>query len=169
MSGSTQTFSEYNGAGAATETPNRAEANFKRVDDSTTAYTASPINSTNNENSMTKYWALKFAGVWNSLSGLAIKINSNAPATGLAIVGAVVTAGSTPSTVASGDPAFSTTGLAVNFVDAATPYGAGTASTTAGGTIFAQCVRSQLQTLSTYAGGPGDIAPLQFLATWTES
>ena len=107
---STQTWSEGNGANAATETGSRTEANWKRVDDSTTAYTSSPINSTNNENSMTKYQVIKFAGTWNSLSALTYKIDNNAPATGLSIVGSVVSAGTTPSTSASGDSAMSTTG-----------------------------------------------------------
>lgn len=166
---STQTWSEFNGTNAATETANRAEANWKRVDDSTTAYTSSPINSTNNENSMTKYQALKFTGTWNSLSALTYKIDNNAPATGLSIVGSVVTSGTTPSTTASGDSAMSTTGLSANFNNSTTPYGAGTSSTTAGGTMYANALRTQLQTTSSYAGGPGDITTRTITATWTES
>jgi hypothetical protein len=166
---STQTWSEFNGTNAATETTNRTEANWKRVDDSTTAYTASPINASNNENSMTKYQAIKFAGTWSSLSALTYKIDNNAPAAGLSIVGAVVTAGATPTTTASGDPALSTTGVAANFVSSVTPYGAGTTSTTASGTMFANPLRTQLQTTSSYAGGPGDIASRTITASWTES
>lgn len=166
---STQTWSEFNGTNAATETTSRAEANWKRVDDSTTAYTSSPINSTNNENSMTKYQALKFGGTWNSLSGLTYKIDNNAPATGLSIVGSVVTSGTTPSTTASGDSAMSTTGLSANFNNSTTPYGAGTSSTTASGTMYANALRTQLQTTSSYAGGPGDITTRTITATWTES
>lgn len=167
---STQTWSEFNGTNAATETANRAEANWKRVDDSTTAYSASPINSTNNENSMTKYQALKFAGTWNSLSALTYKIDNNAPATGLSIRGSVVTSGTTPSTTASGDAAMSTTGLAAGFGTSATPFStAGGSSTTAGGTMYANALRTQLQTTSSYAGGPGDITTRTITATWTES
>jgi hypothetical protein len=70
---STQTWSEFNGTNAATETTNRTEANWKRVDDSTTAYTASPINASNNENSMTRYQAIKFAGTWSSLSATTLQ------------------------------------------------------------------------------------------------
>lgn len=166
---STQTWSEFNGASAATETTNRTECNWKRIDDSTTAYTSYPINSTNNENSYTKYQCIVFAGTWSSLSALTYKIDNNAPATGLSIVGSVVTAGSTPSTVASGDSAMSTTGLSANFVGSTTPYGAGTSSTTAGGTMYANCLRTQLQTTSSYLGGPGDIASRTITATWTEA
>lgn len=166
---STQTISEGNGTNAATETANRTECNWKRVDDSTTAYTASPINSSNNENSYTKYQLLKFAGTWNSLSALTVKIDSNAPATGLSIVGSVVSAGTTPSTTASGDSALSTTGLSVNFLTSSFGYGAGTSTSTASGTMYTQALRSQLQTTSSYAGGPGDIASRTLTWSWTES
>lgn len=118
---------------------------------------------------MTKYQALKFAGTWNSLSALTYKIDNNAPATGLSIVGSVVTAGTTPSTSASGDSAMSTTGLSANFNNSTTPYGAGTSSSTASGTMYANALRTQLQTTSSYAGGPGDITSRTITATWTES
>ena len=166
---STQTISEGNGTNAATETGSRTECNWKRIDDSTTAYASSPINASNNENSMTKYQMLKFAGTWNSLSACTVKIDNNAPATGLSIVGSVVSAGATPSTTASGDAAMSTTGAAVNFVSSTFGYGSGTSSSTASGTMYTQACRSQLQTTSAYAGGPGDIATRTFTWTWTES
>lgn len=165
---STQTWTEYNGAGP-TATASRAEANWKRVDDSTTAYTASPINSTNNENSMAKIQALVFAGTWNSLSALTYKIDNNAPATGLSIVGSVLTSYTQPATTATGDSAMSTTGLTANFSNSTTPFTAGTSSTSAGGTMYANALRTQLQTTSAYAGGPGDITTRTITATWTES
>lgn len=166
---STQTWSEGNGASAGTETASRTEANWKRIDDSTTAYTASPINSSNNENSMTKIQMVKFAGTWNSLSALTYKIDNNAPATGLSITGAVITAGSTPVTTASGDAAASTTGTAANFTSSSFGYAAGSASSTASGTMYTNAYRTQLQTTSSYAGGPGDITSRTITATWTES
>jgi hypothetical protein len=167
---STQTISEGNGATAATETASRTESNWKRIDDSTTAYSSSPINSSNNENSMTKYQAIKFGGTFNTLSALTIKIDNNAPATGLAIVGAVVSAGVTPATTASGDAAMSTTGAAANFLaGAALTYGAGTTTLTTSTVGYSQAVRTQLQTTSSYAGGPGDIVSRTFTWTWTES
>jgi hypothetical protein len=166
---STQTWSEGNGASAGTETTSRAEANWKRIDDSTTAYTSSPINSSNNENSMTKYQAIKFAGTWNSISALTYKIDNNAPATGLSIVGAVVTAGVTPATTSSGDSAMSTTGLSANLTTTVLGYAAGASSSTASGTIYGNALRTQLQTTSSYAGGPGDITSRTVTATWTES
>lgn len=166
---STQTISEGNGTNAATETASRTEMNWKRIDDSTTAYTASPINSTNNENSFTKYQMLKFAGTWSSLSALTVKVDNNAPATGLSIVGSVVSAGTTPATTASGDGAMSTSGASVNFLTSSFGYGAGTSSSTASGTMYTQAVRTQLQTTSSYAGGPGDITSRTFTWSWTES
>ncbi len=166
---STQTISEGNGSAAGTETTSRTECNFKRIDDSTTAYTSSPINSSNNENSMTKYQMLKFAGTWNSLSALTGKIDNNAPATGLSIVGSIVTSGTTPATTASGDSAMSTTGAAVNFTSSSFGYAAGTSSSTASGTMYTNAIRLQLQTTSSYAGGPGDIVSRTITWSWTES
>lgn len=166
---STQTWSEGNGANAGTETATRTEANWKRIDDSTTAYSSNPINSTNNENSFTKYQAIKFGGTYNSLSVLTYKIDNNAPATGLSITGAVVTAGVTPATTASGDAAASTTGTAANFTATTLGYAAGASTSSASAVVYGNCYRTQLQTTSSYAGGPGDIVSRTITATWTES
>ena len=166
---STSTWSEGNGASAGTETASRTEANWKRIDDSTTAYTANPINSTNNENSFTKYQAIKYGGTYNTLSTLTYRIDNNAPAVGLSIVGAVVTVGTTPATTASGDAALSTTGLAANFTATAMGYAAGTATATASAVVYGNALRTQLQTTSSYAGGPGDITSRTITAQWTES
>ncbi len=163
---STQTWSEYNGtSGSQVETGSRSEINFKNVDDSTTAYSSSPITAGNN--SFGKYQALKFAGTWNSLSALTYKVSNNAPATGVSIVGAVVTAYATPSTTATGDSAFSTSGASANFNSSSTPFGTGTSSTTAGGTMYANAFRAQMQTTS--SASPGDTPSVTFTATWTES
>ena len=118
---------------------------------------------------MAKIQALKFAGTWNSLSSLTYKIDNNAPATGLSIVGSVLTSYTQPATTATGDSAMSTSGLSANFNNSTTPFGAGTSSTTAGGTMYANALRTQLQTTSSYAGGPGDIASRTITAQWTES
>lgn len=164
---STQTFSEGNGTTAGTETTSRTEMNWKNIDDSTTAYSSSVITAGNN--SFTKYQAIVFAGSWNSLSALTVKVDNNAPATGLSIVGSVRSAGATPATAASGDSAMSTTGTAVNFTGTtwATAFAAGSSSSTAGGTLYTQPLRTQLQTTS--AAAPGDIASRTFTWAWTES
>ena len=164
---STQTFSEGNGVTAGTETASRTEMNWKNIDDSTTAYSSSPITAGNN--SFTKYQAIVFAGTYNSLSSCTVKVDNNAPGTGLSIVGAVVAAGATPATTVSGDAAMSTTGAAVNFTGTtwATAFAAGTATATGPGTRYTQPLRTQLQT--TGSAAPGDIASRTFTWTWTES
>lgn len=162
---SSQTWSEYNGSGGTTETASRSEANFKNIDDSTTAYSSSPITAGNN--SFNKVQALKFGGTWNSLSALTYKIDNNAPATGISIVGSVVTTAATASTTATGDSALSTSGISANFNTSSSPFGTGTSSTTAGGTMYANALRSQLQTTS--SAGPGDIVSRTITASWTES
>lgn len=173
---STQTWTEYNNvATVATETGARGESNWKNIDDSTTAYSASPVPA--GANSFGKYQALKFAGTWNSLSVLTYKIDNNAPATGVTIVGAVVSAWTAPATSATGDSAMSTTGAAVQFgTSAFTPLAnpttgpfstAGGSSTTAGGTMYANALRTQVQT--TVSAAPGDIASRTITASWTES
>lgn len=166
---STQTWSEYNGASPGTETTSRTDCNWKRIDDSSTPHASAPINSSNNENSHTKYQCLKFAGTYSSLSSLTFKIDNNAPATGLSIVGSVVSSYTQPATTASGDSAMSTTGASANFVGSTTPFGAGTSTYSTGGTVYSQCLRTQLQTASSYAGGPGSISTRTITATWTES
>lgn len=162
---STQTWAEFNGTNAATETGARAEADWKNIDDSTTAYTSSAI--TAGANSFSKYQAIKFAGTWNSLSALTYKVSSAAPGTGLSVVASIRTTGVTPSTTATGDAAASTSGTSANFATSATPYNAGTSSTTAGGTMYANVYRTQLQT--TGSAAPGDISAVTVTATWTES
>lgn len=162
---STQTWSEFNGTSAATETTSRAEANWKNIDDSTTTYSSSPITAGNN--SFIKYQALKYGGTWNSLSALTYKVSTATPGTGLSVVASVVTSGTTPSATASGDSAASTSGTSANFNSSSTPYGTGTSSTTAGGTMYANAYRTQLQT--TTSAAPGDITSVTITASWTES
>lgn len=162
---STQSWTEYNGSSAGTPTATRAEANWKNIDDSTTAYSSSPITAGNN--SFGKYQALVFAGTYNSLSSLTYKIDNNAPATGVSIVGSVVTTGTTPATTATGDSALSTSGISANFNNSTTPYGTGTSTYTTGGTVYANALRTQLQTTS--SASPGDIGSRTITASWTES
>jgi hypothetical protein len=162
---STQSWTEYNGAGGTTATTARTDSNWKSVDDSTTVYSTAPV--TAGTNSFNKVQALLFGGTYNSLSAFTYKIDNNAPATGISIVGSVVTAAATASQTATGDAALSTTGLSANFNTASTPFGAGTATYTTAGGVYAQALRSQLQT--TTAAGPGDITTRTIIASWTES
>jgi len=169
---STQTWSEGNGTNAGTETTSRAEANWKNVDDSTTAYSSSPITAGNN--SFSKYQAIKYAGTFNSLSALTYKVSTNAPGTGLSVVAAVITAATpaTPTTTATGDSAASTTGTSANFVHTNTWSSVFAAGSATGGpndatSWYGQAYRTQLQT--TGSAAPGDITSVTITATWTES
>lgn len=169
---STYSWTEYNGSGAANATTTRGEANWKNIDDSTTAYTGFPI--TAGSNSYTKYQAIVFAGTWNTLSALTYKVSTATPldsasaSAKLAVVASVVTSGTTPSASPSGDSAASTSGTSANFSNSSTPYTAGTTSTSAGGgTMYANAYRTQLQTVGTAAAG--DIASVTITASWTES
>ena len=171
---STYSWTEYNGSGAANATTTRGEANWKNIDDSTTAYTSYPI--TAGSNSYTKYQAIVFAGTWNTLSALSYRVSTNAPldsasaSSKLTVVASVVTSGTTPSASTSNDLAAATSaGISTaNFSNSSTPYTAGTTSTSAGGgTMYANAYRTQLQTVGTAAAG--DIASVTITASWTES
>jgi hypothetical protein len=164
----TVSISEWNGAGQ-TETTGRTECYFKAIDDSSSAYNSYPISAANSENGYCKYLAAKFGGTWASLSTVKVKIDNNAPATGLSIVGAVVTSYSTPTRSSTGDAAMSTTGLSLNLVSSSSAFGTGTSTSTASGTMYSQAFRIQLQTANTYAGGPGDAAAGVLTWSWVES
>ena len=183
---STQTWQEWNAPGGTyTATGARTEANYKNIDDSTTAYSASPITapSTATTNySFNKHQGLVYGGTWNTLSALTYKVQTNAPGTGLTVVASVLAAapastaaGAPNSSAVSGFAAASTTGTAANFASAtntsAAIYATGTATATGSGVYYAQVYASQLQVL----GGPGNAAPgdittpVVITATWTES
>lgn len=164
---STQTWSEFNGPSAATETGSRTDGNWKSLDDSVaTLYSADPVTAGND--SMPKYQAIKFGGTWNMLSSLTYKVSTTAPGTGVTIVGSVVTSGTTPVATATGDTTTNmTSGIAANFNSSSTPYGTGSSTTSAGGTMYANVFRTQMQTTS--GAAPGDITPVTITATWTES
>lgn len=178
---STQTWSEGNGTNAGTETGSRAEANWKNIDDSTTAYSAAGGVITAGQNSFSKYQAIKFGNTFNSLSSLTYKVSTTAPldsASGaghLTVVGSVITAAApaTPSTTATGDTTTNlTTGLSANFVHTNTWSSVFATGTATGGpndatSWYGQAFRTQLQTTSSCA--PGDIATVTITATWTES
>ena len=180
---STQTWSEYNGAGL-TETTGRSECNWKNIDDSTTAYTdatngviSAPASGTNYS-----YWklqALKFAGTWGSISALKYFAYTGGSAgtlnlgTGLTLNADVPTSstGMQPAKTqgpSSTCPNAYASGLAANLVTSSTPWGTGTSSSTASGTMYAQPFRTQLAVGST--AGPGDITnAVTLCAQWTES
>lgn len=163
---STVSFTEYNGAGQ-TATASRAEMNLKNIDDSTTAYSAAGGIITAGNNSYWKYQSAVHAGTYDTLSAATYKIASNAPGTGLSIVGAVVTSYVQPATTASGDSAMSTSGASANFGNGTDGFRAGTSTYSSGGTVYVNPLRLQLQTTSSAA--PGDTTSETITYTWTES
>ena len=178
---STQTWEEGNGTNAGTGTDSRGEANWKNIDDSTTAYSSSPITAGNN--SYSKYQAIKFGGgTFNSLSSLSYYASTatpldNASGSGhLTVVASVITAASpaTPTTTATGDSNIPTSAgtLTANFVHTNTWSSVFASGSSTGGpndatAWFGQALRTQLQTTSSCA--PGDIATVTITAQWTES
>jgi hypothetical protein len=150
---STATFSEYNGSGP-TETGSRSEFNFKDIDDSTSTYSSYPI--TIGQNSYWKIISGKWTGTFTQLILPTYKISSNAPNTGVSIVGAVKTAYSQPARTATGDGAMSTTGLVTLFVGSTNGFSATGYDTWYSGdssTVYANPLRIQEQTIGTAATG----------------
>jgi hypothetical protein len=171
---STQTWTEGNGTNCGTSTPNRTEANWKNIDDSTTAYSAAGGIITAGNNSFDKVQAILYAGTFNSLSSLTYKVSTTAPGTGLTVVGSVISASPrTPATTATGDTTTNlTTGLSANFIHNNTWTSVFAVGTATGGpndatSWYGQAFRTQLQT--TGSAAPGDIATVTITATWTES
>jgi hypothetical protein len=75
-------WGERNGAGE-TETLDRAEQNWKNIDDSTTAYSSSPITAGNN--SFEKWVYGKFSGTFNTIAAGLWAHTAGAMGTGLTI------------------------------------------------------------------------------------
>lgn len=181
---STQTWSEGNGSNAGTETTSRAESNWKNIDDSTTAYSSSPI--TAGSNSYHKVQAVKFGGTFNTLSSLSFYANTAQPADSASstantrVKASVLTSttGATPATAAiagaynnsTGDIPTSAGSLTANFVATGTwasAFAAGTATLTSSTAGYSQPLRTQLLTGASAA--PGDISSVTITASWTES
>jgi hypothetical protein len=164
---STQSWTEYNGTSPGTATANRTDVNWKTLDDSTaTLYSADPVTAGNN--SMPKIQCLVFAGTWNSLSAFTYKVSTTAPATGITLVGSVLTAYTQPATSATGDSTTNmTSGIAANFAGTSTPFATGASTASGGGTYYVNAFRTQIQT--TTSAGPGDISAITVTAAWTES
>lgn len=163
----TANWSEYNTAGA-TETANRAECDWKIIDNSTTAYNLSTI--PHGTNSMTKYQALKMTGTWTALSGLTFQIDingqNNSAAGAILIAGVVVAAYTTPTRTTTSDPPMSTIGLAANWVGATNPWGAGTDRYTAVAPVYSQALRTQMQTFPSTPTGVVGVRTI--VAQWYE-
>ena len=152
----TQTGSPLKGTTRSTAV---VEVNWKNIDDSTTAYSSSPIVAGNN--SFTKYQCGKFTGSFNTIlnsSWSAHTAGTSPMGTGLTLKGTVTSTYATPSTVTNAalTTDFSSTvvigsGLAVLFSPVGPEGASPTATLTAAG--FTQFLATQLQTTSSAAAG----------------
>jgi len=159
-------WDESNGAGE-TVTHARAEANWKNIDDSTTAYSSSSIAAGNN--SFSKWQNGHFTGTFNSISAGLIAHTAGVFGAGLTVKGqpAMTTdadrlAYTTPGTAALATLTFDETpviaigsGRAVWF-GATGPANSGKAASTTSNPAYTNYLTTQLQT--TGSAGAGDTA-----------
>lgn len=177
-------FQEDNGAQTGsptkgtTRTTGRTEANWKNIDDSTTAYSSSPITAGNN--SFEKWMFGKFSGTFNNiLSGL-FAHTAGSMGTGLTIKGVAACSGdasrilyTTPATTANSNLTTDMTsaisigsGVAVCF-GATGPEATGKATTMATNPCYTNYLTHQLQTSGSTAAG--DTATATFTLQYQEN
>jgi hypothetical protein len=156
-------WGEANGAGE-TLTLDRAEANWKNIDDSTTAYSSSPIAA--GANSYSKWMFGKFSGTFNQISAGLFAHTAGAMGTGLTIKGqpamtvdADRLSYTTPATASLAGLSFDQTsaiaigsGRAVWF-GATGPAASGKAATMTTNPCFTNYLTHQLQTTGSAAAG----------------
>lgn len=148
----TQTGSPLKGTTRSTAV---TEVNWKNIDDSTTAYSASPITAGNN--SYPKYQFGKFTGTFNQVSAGLWAHTAGTLGTGLTLAGKVTSTYATPVTTAlSGSTDMTSviaigSGATVNF-DTVGPEDA-TPSSTLAAAGYSQYLVSQLQTTGSAAAG----------------
>jgi hypothetical protein len=170
-------WGESNGAGQ-TQTLDRAEVNWKNIDDSSTAYSSSPITAGNN--SFTKWQFGKFSGSFNQISAGKWAHTAGTLGTGLTLMGA-------PAMTADGDrlayttPAAATnagltynmtattviaSGVAVWF-GATGPADSGKAATMTTNPCYTNYLTTQLQT--TVSAAAGDTASVTLTLSYDEN
>lgn len=172
-------FIEDNGPAAGspakgtTRTTGRTDNNWKNIDDSTTAYSSSPIAA--GANSFEKWQAAKFTGTYNQiLNGLwSHTANTGSPDAALTLKGKVALTYTTPSTTAN---ALLTTdmtaitaigsGAAVQF-GATGPEAAGKAASTTANPAYSEWLTTQLQVGAGCA--PGDTATFTLTHRYDEN
>lgn len=159
------TFEFEEDTGAATGSPAKGttrtgtitNVNWKNVDDSTTAYSSSPITAGNN--SYEKWQFGHFSGTYNTILAGKFAHTAGTFGTGLTLKGAVALTYTTPSTTTN---ALLTTdmttsiaigsGLTVQF-GATGPEAAGKASSTVSNPAYSEYLVTQLQTTTSAAAG----------------
>src|SRR3990167_3749078 len=170
-------FDEANGAGEAV-THNRTESNWKNIDDTTTAYSASPITAGNN--GFDKWLSGHFSGTYNQISTGLFAHTAGAMGAGLTIKGqpamtvdADRLAYATPSATANASLTFDQTsviaigsGRAVWF-GATGPATAGKAATMTTNPCYTNYLTHQLQT--TGSAGAGDTASATLTLRYNEN
>jgi hypothetical protein len=177
----THAFKEDNGAATGgrgtTAGTTVTNVNWKNIDDTTTAYSSSPITAGNN--SFTKYQYSDFSGTFNSVGTMKFSANTtsaglagSALATGLTLKGVVTSTYATPATAANGalttdytagGPAVAS-GASVN-VGTTGPNNAASSSITAAGQ--SQYYPTQLQTTTSAAAG--DTATIYIAVQYNEN
>lgn len=156
-------WDEANGAGQ-TVTHNRSEANWKNIDDSTTAYTSSPISAGNN--SYDKWQYGHFSGTYNQILNGKWAHTAGTLGTGLTLKGAKsMTADAdrlayaTPSTTANTNltvdmtSAISIGSGSVVYFGATGPASSGKATSTTSNPAYTNYLTTQLQTTGSAAAG----------------
>lgn len=153
-------WEEANGAGQSI-TSNRTEVNWKNIDDSTTAYTSSPITAGNN--SYTKYQYGKFSGTFNQILNGLWAHTAGTLGTGLTLKGAPTGASqltyATPATTANASLSVDMT--SVTAIGSGTPvyFGptsantAGKAASTTSNPAYTNYLATQLQTTGSAVAG----------------
>lgn len=164
----TTDWQEDNGAATGspakgtTRTTGRTEVNWKNIDDSTTAYSSSPITAGNN--SYEKWQFVKFSGTYNQILNGLFAHTAGAFGTGLTLKGKVAPSGGYTTPAATANANLSTdmtsaiaigSGAAVLF-GATGPEAAGKASSTTSNPAYTEWLTTQLQT--TGSASPGDTA-----------
>ncbi len=173
---SISSFWEDNGAAVGspprgtTRVQGRSEVNFKNIDDSTTAYSSSPI--TTGNNSYSKWQFLALTGSFNTISNGKFWHSTGILGNGLTILFTGTSGYSTPSTTSLGATAMNITipsGTAaasqtILFGTAGPEAANASTVTTSGYTQY--CA---LQMLTTSAASPGDTSTCTFSLSFDES
>ena len=172
-------FEEDNGAAAGspakgtTRTAARTEVNWKNIDDSTTAYSSSPITAGNN--SFDKWQFGHFSGSYNQILNGLFAHTAGTLGTGLTLKGKVAPSGgyTTPSASANANLSVDMTsaiaigsGQAVQF-GATGPEAAGKAASTTSNPAYTEWLTTQLQT--TTSAAPGDTASVTLTLQYDEN
>jgi hypothetical protein len=163
-------WDEANGAGE-TVTHNRTETNWKNIDDSTTAYSSSPITAGNN--SFDKWQYGHFTGTYNQILGGLWAHTAGAFGAGLTLkasptmtVDADRLAYATPSTSTNSNLSYDATSVIaitsgkVVFFGATGPANSGKAASTTANPAYTNYLTTQLQTTGSAAAGDTATATL---------